>query len=74
MKAFATNAKFVILKHSTRGYLKVHSLAKHEGVKYDCQKCDDKGSSKLILIYHVRSEHDGVRFSCDECAYQAKRL
>ena len=69
MKAFATTGKMCDFKTSTRGYLKVHTLAKHEGIRYDCLKCDYKGSSKLVLIHHVRSEHDGVIFSCDECAY-----
>ena len=42
-------------KTNAKSFLKVHTLAKHEGVKYNCKKCDYKGSSKLVLLQHVRS-------------------
>ena len=52
---------------------KQHIKLIHEGVRYSCDQCDYKGTSKSHLTSHVKSIHEGVRYPCDQCDYKATR-
>ena len=55
--------------------LRKHKQYKDKGVKYSCDECDHKASTKGSLQRHKgscwQSKHIGVECSCDECEYQA---
>ena len=40
-----------------RHHLKIHTMAKHEGVKYECKECTKTFSHKSALIRHRKSAH-----------------
>ena len=40
-------------------------------VKYSCEFCDYKATTKNTLQNHVKSIHDGVKYSCEYCEYKA---
>ena len=37
--------------------LKVHVMAKHQGIRFPCQVCDYKGSTKANTKVHMRNKH-----------------
>jgi DNA-directed RNA polymerase subunit M/transcription elongation factor TFIIS len=43
-----------------RHHLKIHTMAKHEGVKYECKECTRTFSHKSALIRHRKSAHTFV--------------
>ena len=45
--------------------LKRHVEAKHEGIHYLCDQCDDKITRKLKLNTHTEAKHKGILNSCD---------
>ena len=50
--------------------LKAHKLAKHEGLVYNCDKCDLKTAYKSCLERH-KFKHGEKKFSCDQCHFKA---
>ena len=42
-----------------------HIKAIHEGLKYDCNKCDYRANKKNNLIAHKKSKHDRFRYDCN---------
>ena len=42
----------------------------HEGVKYACDKCDNK-ATRGALKRHQQSVHEGVKYACNKCYYNA---
>ena len=50
--------------------LRTHVKSIHEGVKYPCDQCVYKATSKGDLRTHVKSIHEGVRYPCDHCDYK----
>ena len=42
----------------------------HEGVKYQCEKCDFESSWQKCLSVHKKSVHEGVKYHCNLCDYK----
>ena len=53
--------------------MKIHKLRIHDGVKYNCDRCDFKSTTQGNLGIHKLSVHEGVTYKCDQCDYRAKR-
>ena len=53
--------------------LQRHVESVHDGVKYSCESCDYKATTKGNLQRHVVSVHDGVKHSCEYCDYKATK-
>ena len=53
-----------------KGHLISHTKAKHQGVKFPCDQCDEAMRWSNLLRYK-KSKHEGVRFPCDQCDYKA---
>ena len=51
-----------------------HIKAKHEGIRWPCDKCDFVGTRKACLKRHVISKHFGKRWPCNFCNFQAAEL
>ena len=69
------NANFYIcdecnVKYTSKGMLKKHNLAKHNGVKLQCQSCQYETFSTENLKGHMNAQHKGTFFACDECEYR----
>jgi len=47
-----------------------HMKSAHRGVKYNCEQCEYKATTKSTLLRHVRSVHEGVKFNCEQCEYK----
>ena len=48
--------------------LEFHIKAKHEGISYNCEKCDKSFHAKHYLMHHIKTVHEGKRrFKCDFC-------
>jgi len=56
---------------TTKGSLKMHIQAKHDGIKYACSQCEYQTSYQSDLNKHFRSKHEGFKYSCNQCEYQA---
>ena len=56
-------------KATKKGHLRVHTLSKHEGIKFDCDQCEYKARTKSNPRVHTLSKHEGVIFDCDHCEY-----
>ena len=56
---------------STKGTLRIHTLNKHEGVRFECHKCDYKATQKANLRIHEQAVHDGIVHYCNLCKYKA---
>ena len=52
------------------GNLKIHVMAKHEGIRYNCDECDHVATQPGSLKVHVMAKHRGIRFLCDICEYK----
>ena len=52
------------------GNLKIHVMAKHEGIRYNCDECDHVATQPGSLKVHVMAKHRGIRFPCDICEYK----
>ena len=49
-----------------------HIKAEHEGVRYECDQCDNKAKEKSNLKKHIDGEHKGLvvaskTFPCSQC-------
>ena len=55
-------------------HLKTHQESKHEGVRFECDKCDYKAMQMGNLKTHKESKHECVRYECDKCDYKATQL
>ena len=40
-------------------------------VRYRCDECDYKATTKGSFFRHIKSRHEGVTFPCDQCDYKA---
>ena len=40
---------------------------KHEGLRYECNQCDDSFSSHGYLNIHKPSKHEGLKYNCNQC-------
>ena len=59
---------------TTKRNLQLHVKSVHDGVKYNCERCDYKATTKSSLcmyIVHVQSIHEGVKYNCKICDYKA---
>ena len=66
----------------------MHTLSKHEGIRFYCDQCEYKVTQKGILRVqnnrnmktsykqtlriHNQSKHRDIKFDCDQCEYKAK--
>jgi len=55
----------------TKGSLKIHIQAKHDGIKYACNQCDHQSTRQDYLRVHIQSKHEGIKYACSQCEYQA---
>ena len=46
-------------------HLKIHVKSVHEGVKYICEHCDYKATTRSNLKIHIKSVHKGDKKSCE---------
>ena len=42
-------------------------MTKHEGVKYNCDQCDEEFTEQGNLKRHKLTKHEGIRYDCDQC-------
>ena len=52
-----------------------HIKAEHEGVRYECDQCDNKAKEKSNLKKHIDGEHKGLvvaskTFPCSQCDFK----
>ena len=40
-------------------------------IKFDCDQCEYKATTKSNLRVHKLSKHEGILFDCDQCVYEA---
>ena len=45
----------------------IETFPKHDGIKYQCEKCVKSFSDSSTLLRHKKSVHDGVVYRCDLC-------
>ena len=50
--------------------LQYHIESKHQGIKYDCEQCGHKASSKSGLKNHT-ALHEVLKYDCDLCEFKA---
>ena len=55
-------------------YLREHRQAIHEGIKYQCELCDDKGSTKNDLKKHIQIKHIEEKYPCHQCEFMANSI
>jgi len=57
-------------------YLREHRQAIHEGIKYPCDFCEHKGSTKSNLKKHLMIKHSENRemYPCHQCDFQGTDL
>lgn len=46
----------------------MHTEAKHEGIRYFCDRCAFAATAKKNLKRHIESIHEGVRYPCSQCS------
>ena len=51
-------------KFTDKGYLRIHKMSEHVGVKY---QCESEFNLKVSLRAHKMSVHVGVKYQCDRC-------
>ena len=56
------------------GDLRKHRLAKHEGLRHECDICNAKFAGKPNLRNHKLTKHDGVSFPCKKCDYTSLNI
>ena len=56
------------------GDLKKHRLAKHEGLRHSCDKCNAKFTANKSLQNHKLTKHEGLSFPCKRCNYAALNI
>ena len=51
---------------TTSSNLQIHVMAKHEGIKFECDlvDCDQKFSMKTILTRHQKNKHNWKAYVC----------
>ena len=52
--------------------LQRHREAKHDSVRYACEKCDYRGTQKGNLKRHIEKKHEGKIHICSQCEYKSK--
>ena len=55
---------------TTKGNLKIHTDALHEGVRHACNQCGMQFTQPNSLKDHIQSVHEDVMFSCNQCKQQ----
>ena len=45
-----------------KGSLRAHKQSKHEKIKYNCDKCHYKATTKQTLRIHKQSNHRGIKY------------
>lgn len=56
-------------------YLREHRQAIHEGIKYSCDMCDHRATTKSNLKKHKQLKHDLDKFfPCHQCEYTASTV
>ena len=43
----------------------------HKVVRYNCEQCEYKSTTKSNLKSHKLTKHEGVKYNCDQCEYKA---
>ena len=61
----------VVLKQLKNRGFKSHTAAKHDGLRFRCEKCDYQSASKPSLKLRTQSKHDGIRYVCGGCGFKA---
>ena len=49
--------------------LLLHCRKTHEGLAYECEKCEYKSKCNGILQNHIQSVHDGITYTCEQCDF-----
>ena len=49
-----------------------HQQAAHREIRYSCDQCEDKATTKEALIEHKKRHHDNNIFDCNQCDYTAE--
>ena len=48
--------------------------SQHEGVKYNCDQCEYKCTSKCNITTYIQySKHYGVKYGCSQCEYKGTK-
>ena len=50
-----------------------HTQTIHDGLRFQCEKCDYQSATNRYLKFHTQSKHDGIGYTCCECDYKATR-
>ena len=61
-------------KSKWMGDLRKHRLAKHEGLRHECEICQAKFTGKPSLRNHKLTKHEGVSFPCKKCEYTTSSI
>ena len=48
-----------------------HIESAHGKVKYSCNQCEYKATTKGSLKTHIESVHEKVKYPCNQCDYKA---
>ena len=48
--------------YTTKGILKSHKEAQHEGIRYKCDQCDYEATRKQHLTVHKEVQHERVQY------------
>ena len=59
------------MKTSYKQTLRFHNQSKHGDIKFDCDQCEYKATTKSNLSVHKLSKHVGIIIDCDQCVYKA---
>ena len=52
------------------GFLKKHIKSEHEGVKYQCDQCQQEFLSQTNLKQHILSVHEDITYQFNKCIKQ----
>ena len=59
-------------EYKTKANLQRHVQAKHEGVKYPCDECDYRATTRGNLRLHKGAKHGDSALTCEHCGFQTK--
>ena len=45
----------------------------YEGLKFSCNDCGFKATTKHDLDIHIQTAHEGIKFPCNLCSFKASQ-
>ena len=60
IEGFWNNCKECVYSGKSEVKLKIHTDIHHRGIRYNCDKCEHKATTKIHLYYHYYKNHEST--------------